>query len=75
MRDGSFMSIIDDLLEFFGDGDWHSTIEVEKKFSLPINSLNEIMSFLSKYGFVELNDGKVRSNFLDKKSVLELELR
>ena len=54
------MSVIDEILEYLEDGGWHTAIEIEKKFFLTNNTVYAIINFLSKYGFVELDDKNLK---------------
>ena len=59
--------MVDDVLEFLKDGKWYDFIEVAEKFSsfgLLENDVKYIISFLTKFGFVDLDEDwkRVRIN-------------
>ena len=48
------------LLEVLGDGKWHEIEQLHQFMNLYDCEINEIMEFLNKYDFAEVDDGKKR---------------
>jgi len=51
------MQVIDRLLDFLKNGEWHSINEISAQkplLKLTISQVREILNFLSEYGFIEL---------------------
>jgi len=47
---------LQDVLEAFRDGDWHSLPEVAKQLSLDNEKASHIFSFLAEYKFIEIGE-------------------
>jgi DNA-binding IclR family transcriptional regulator len=52
------------ILEMLGDGKWHEIEELRLRLGLNERRMQEITTFLNKYGFVEIDQehGKVKIN-------------
>ena len=50
------MSTIDKLLELLQDGGWHNLNEVAQQVGLSSVNVETVVSFLTEYGFVMLNE-------------------
>ncbi len=48
------------ILEVLGDGRWHGIEELGQQMDLPSEEMTEIVAFLGKYGFAEIDDVKSR---------------
>ena len=48
------------LLEVLGDGKWHEIEQLHQLMSLYDCEIEEIMAFLNKYDFAEVDDAKKR---------------
>ena len=48
------------LLEVLGDGKWHEIEQLHQLMNLYDCEINEIMAFLNKYDFAEVDDAKKR---------------
>ena len=48
------------LLEVLGDGKWHEIEQLHQLMKLYDCEINEIMAFLNKYDFAEVDDAKKR---------------
>ena len=48
------------LLEVLGDGKWHDIEQLHQLMNLYDCEINEIMAFLNKYDFAEVDDTKKR---------------
>jgi len=51
---------IDDVLELLMDGKWHSFEELREQLQLKNGTLESMVSFLSEYGFVKLDEKKMK---------------
>jgi len=49
--------VTDEILWLLKDGEWHELREIVKKCSLPESKVEMTVSFLSEYGFIEVNKG------------------
>ena len=47
---------IDDVLELLMDGKWHSFEELREQLQLKNGTLESMVSFLSEYGFVKVDE-------------------
>jgi Mn-dependent DtxR family transcriptional regulator len=50
------MSILDDVVDLFKDGEWHSLKDVAKNLKLTQQELQEILRFLKSLGLVKLDE-------------------
>jgi DNA-binding IclR family transcriptional regulator len=52
------------ILEMLGDGKWHEIEELQLRLGLNEHKVEEITTFLNKYGFVKIDKerGKVKIN-------------
>ena len=51
-------SELDLLLEIVGDGEWHELTELQQKARLTKHKVQSITVFLSKFGFIEVDETK-----------------
>jgi DNA-binding IclR family transcriptional regulator len=50
------MSAIDEVLLLLKDGEWHDLKEITEKVALPKVKADMVVSFLSEYDFIQLNE-------------------
>jgi DNA-binding IclR family transcriptional regulator len=50
------MSAIDEILLLLKDGEWHDLKEITEKIALPKVKAEMVVSFLSEYDFIQLNE-------------------
>lgn len=67
--------IIQNVLEAFKDGDWHSLPEVAKQLTLDNEKASHIFSFLAEYKFITIGESGLngRMNARFKKFLDEIE--
>ena len=68
------MSIIGEILTLLKDGSWHNRSELAKKYSSNGLKVKMVISFLSKFDFVELDKKgrKVKLNLLTREFIDEI---
>ena len=49
------MPSIDEILQLLTDDKWHNLDEITKKVAVPLGNLEKVVSFLTEYRFVQLN--------------------
>ena len=49
------MSITDEIMQLLRNGNWHNLTDIVEKSSIPESKVEITISFLSKYGFIEIN--------------------
>lgn len=49
------MWVADEILQLLRDGKWHDLRDIVKKCSKPESKVEITISFLSEYGFIEVN--------------------
>ena len=54
------MNILDNLMEFLRDSQWHSFESIKKDVSLPDEKFNKILSFLKDTGFIDKENETIR---------------
>jgi len=66
--------IIDEILTLLKDGNWHNRSELAKKYSSNGLKVKMVISFLSKFDFVELDKKgrKVKLNLLTREFIDEI---
>jgi len=52
--------LVDNILTLLEDGRWHDFIEIADKFKLPERDIGYIISFLTEFGFADLNKDQNR---------------
>lgn len=52
--------LVDNILTLLEDGRWHNLIEIADKFKLLERDVGYIISFLTEFGFVDLNKDQNR---------------
>ncbi len=60
MEDTSTTSKIAKVLELLSDGHWHLLDEVQQKTELDKNQTRQVLVFLKKYGFINVDERKER---------------
>jgi predicted transcriptional regulator len=65
------MSAIDDILWLLKDGKWHDVQEVTKTVALPKAKAETVISFLSEYDFIQLNENEDAKKIKLKPSMLQ----
>ena len=48
------------ILEVLGDGKWHGVEDIRQQMDLTAGEMTEIVVFLGKYGFAEIDDANSR---------------
>lgn len=49
------MAYVNEILEHLSDGEWHNLAELSRTLDVPFQQLNNVIQFLGKYGFVEID--------------------
>ena len=49
------MSVTDEIMQLLRDGNWHNLRDIVEKCSIPESKVEITISFLSEYGFIEVN--------------------
>jgi len=65
------MSAIDDILWLLKDGKWHDVQEVTKTVALPKAKAKTVISFLSEYDFIQLDENEDAKKIKLKPSMLQ----
>ena len=65
------MSALDDILWLLKDGKWHDVQEVTKTVALPKAKAETVISFLSEYDFIQLNENEDAKKIKLKPSMLQ----
>jgi predicted transcriptional regulator len=65
------MSAIDDILWLLKDGKWHDVQEVTKTVALPKAKAETVISFLSEYDFIQLDENEDAKKIKLKPSMLQ----
>ncbi len=52
--------VVDDILDFLGDGEWHGFVEVADNFRSLESRIERILGFLARHGFINLDEKRKR---------------
>lgn len=52
--------VIDDILDFLGDGEWHGFVEVADNFRSLGGRFERVLGFLAEHGFINLDEKRKR---------------